>query len=111
MPLCFTILNRQSYVSKTRLAMKIMDDLKSPKLIYLKGFLFLLTGILSIIVILLENPSIHTAFMLGISIWSFCRLYYFMFYVIEKYVDAEYRFAGIHSFVIYLIRKERDRKH
>jgi hypothetical protein len=84
-----------------------MGDLKDPRLIYLKGFLFLVTGILSASLILIENPSIRTAFLLGIAIWSFCRLYYFMFYVIEKYVDGGYRFAGIHSFLLYLLRKRR----
>jgi hypothetical protein len=29
-----------------------------------------------------------------------------MFYVIERYVDSSYRFAGITSFVRYLLRKK-----
>ena len=32
------------------------------------------------------------AFLLGIAIWSYCRVYYFMFYVIEKYIDGDYKF-------------------
>ena len=84
-----------------------MGDLKSARLIYLKGFLFLVAGILASASILLENPTLQTAFLLAIAIWSFCRLYYFMFYVLEKYVDANYRFAGIHSFVLYLWQKRR----
>ena len=87
-----------------------MGDLKNPKLIYLKGFLFLVAGILSVTSILIANPTVQTALLLGIAIWSFCRLYYFMFYVIEKYVDANYRFAGIGSFLLYLIRKDKIRK-
>lgn len=82
-----------------------MGDLKSAKLIYLKGFLFLVAGSLAAAAILLENPTLQTAFLLAIAVWSFCRLYYFMFYVIEKYVDANYKFAGIHSFVLYLWQK------
>lgn len=82
-----------------------MGDLKSAKLIYLKGFLFLVAGSLAAATILLENPTLQTAFLLAIAVWSFCRLYYFMFYVIEKYVDANYKFAGIHSFVLYLWQK------
>jgi hypothetical protein len=89
--------------------MKITDDLKSAKLIYLKGFLFLITGTLAAAGVLIENPTIRTAFLLGIALWSFCRFYYFMFYVIEKYVDGNYKFAGIHSFVLYLIRSRRNR--
>ena len=89
--------------------MKITDDLKSAKLIYLKGFLFLIVGLLAAAGVFVENPTLRTAFLLGIAIWSFCRFYYFMFYVIEKYVDGNYKFAGIHSFVLYLIHARRNK--
>jgi hypothetical protein len=87
----------------------MMGDLKDPRLIYLKGFLFLVAGVLSASAILIESPTLRTALLLGIAIWSFCRLYYFMFYVIEKYVDGNYRFAGIHSFLLYLLRERKNR--
>ena len=87
--------------------MKITGDLKSARLIYLKGLLFLITGTLAAMTILIESPTLQTAFLLGIAIWSFCRLYYFMFYVIEKYVDGNYKFAGITSFLIYLLNKRK----
>jgi hypothetical protein len=86
-----------------------MGDLKSAGLIYLKGFLFLVAGSLAAASILLENPTLQTTFLLVIAIWSFCRLYYFMFYVIEKYVDGNYKFAGIHSFLFYLLEQRRKR--
>src|SRR5438552_4099630 len=70
-----------------------MGDLKDARLIYFKGFLFLVSGCLAGAGLLIESPTVRTAFLLGIAIWSFCRLYYFMFYVIEKYVDGSYRFA------------------
>lgn len=38
------------------------------------------------------------AVLLALSIWGFCRAYYFAFYVIEKYVDPEFRFSGLLSF-------------
>lgn len=82
-----------------------MGDLKDPRLIYLKGFLFLILGIAASTILLLENFSLRTAFLLGTAIWCSARFYYFMFYVIEKYVDQEYRFAGICSFLVYLARK------
>lgn len=81
-----------------------MKDLKDSRLMYLKGVLFLISGSISITALLLQNPSLQTAFLIVISIWSFCRLYYFMFYVIEKYIDPEYKFAGISSFLLYLFR-------
>jgi len=85
-----------------------MGDLKDVRLIYLKGLLFLVAGLLAAATILLETPGARTAFLLLVAIWSFCRLYYFMFYVIEKYVDSSYRFAGIHSFLFYLVRRKRE---
>ncbi len=85
--------------------MKLTGDLQSARLIYLKGFLFLVTGLLALTALLLDSPTLRTAFLLGIAIWSFCRLYYFMFYVIEKYVDPGYKFAGLYSFLVYLARR------
>jgi len=84
-----------------------MADLKNPKLIYLKGWLFLGILLLSIALLLLENASWRTGLLLMLIVWSSARFYYFMFYVIEKYVDPNYRFAGIMSFVKHLFR---DRK-
>ena len=85
--------------------MKLTGDLKSARLIYLKGLLFLVTGLLSLAALLLESPTLRTAFLLAVAVWSFCRLYYFMFYVIEKYVDPSFKFAGLYSFVMYLLRR------
>lgn len=81
-----------------------MSDLKSPTLIYLKGFLFLALGLLAAGLLLAKATDWTVALLLGISIWAFCRAYYFAFYVIEHYVDPGYRFAGLGSFVQYLWR-------
>ena len=81
-----------------------MSDLKDPRLIYLKGFLFLLGTVMAGGTLLLEHASLRTAILLAITIWCSTRFYYFMFYVIEHYVDGEYRFAGIWSFVVYFFR-------
>lgn len=81
-----------------------MADLKDPRLIYLKGGLFLLGCVLSAGTLLLENLSWRTAVLLGIAIWCSARFYYFMFYVIERYVDPEYKFAGVGSFLVYMFR-------
>lgn len=87
--------------------MKLTDDLPRAKWMYLKAVLFLVTGLLAVAALLLESPTLRTVFLLGIAIWSFCRLYYFAFYVIEKYVDPTYKFAGLYSFLRYLLRKRR----
>ena len=84
-----------------------MRDLQNPKLIYLKAVLFLGIGLLSAAILLLEHPHWKTAVLLVLTVWAFGRLYYFMFYVIEHYVDPNYRFAGIGSFVIYLRRRPK----
>jgi len=84
-----------------------MTDLKSPTAIYLKGFLFLLTGCVAGGLLLLEAPSLKVAALLAIAVWSFCRFYYFAFYVIEHYVDPGYKFAGLGSFAMYLLRGQR----
>jgi hypothetical protein len=45
--------------------------------------------------------------LLAIAVWSFARFYCFLFYVIEHYVDPGFRFAGLWSFVRYLMRRRR----
>ena len=75
-----------------------MKDLTSPFWIKLKGILFLVTGISSSVVLLIEHPGLKTALILTVAVWSFCRFYYFAFYVIEHYVDPGYRFSGLWSF-------------
>lgn len=80
-------------------------DLQDPRWIYLKGILFLFTGCLAGAVLLLENPSWRVAALLCMTVWCCCRFYYFAFYVIEHYVDSEFKFAGLWSFVRYLLRR------
>jgi hypothetical protein len=87
-----------------------MADLTNPKLIYLKGFLFLLAGLLASGLLILEHPTLKVAALLAVAVWCFARFYYFMFYVIERYVDPGYRFAGIGSFVRYVIGGKRSIK-
>ena len=82
-----------------------MKDLTNPGWIKLKGLLFLLVGIFSALLLVLEHPTLSIAALLAISIWCFCRFYYFAFYVIEHYVDPTYRFSGLWSFVRYLCAK------
>ncbi|HXT13894.1 MAG TPA: hypothetical protein VN873_20255 [Candidatus Angelobacter sp.] len=83
-----------------------MKDLTDPRWIKLKGILFLFVGVLAAALLVLENPTVKVGVLLAISIWCFCRFYYFAFYVIEKYVDPGYRFSGLCSFVGYLLRKK-----
>lgn len=83
-----------------------MTDLKNPALIYAKGFLFLCCGILAAALLVLERPTLKVALLLCLAIWCFARFYYFAFYVIEHYVDGNYRFAGLGSFVRYMLTRK-----
>jgi hypothetical protein len=85
-----------------------MKNLTNPRWIKAKGLLFLFLGILSASLVVLESPSWRVALLLGLCIWSFCRFYYFAFYVIEKYVDPTFRFAGLTSFARYMITGNHD---
>ena len=87
-----------------------MADLKSPRLIYAKGLLFLLAGFLSGGLLLLENPTLKTLVLLILAVWCFARFYYFAFYVIEHYLDPGYRFAGLLSFARYMLSRPRSPK-
>ena len=84
-----------------------MGDLKDARWIYAKGFLFLAIGLLSALLLILEHPTLKITALLLLCVWSFCRCYYFAFYVIQHYVDGQYRFAGLSSFVGYLWKKLR----
>ena len=82
-----------------------MKIIENKKLLMTKGFLFLILGILASVLLLLETFSWKRLLLLGLIIWAFCRFYYFMFYVIEKYMDDKYKFSGIGNFIVYLFRK------
>ncbi|PQO36791.1 hypothetical protein C5Y96_06385 [Blastopirellula marina] len=79
-----------------------MADLRSPTLIYLKGFLFVVLGMFASGILLAKVGDWQIAVLLGLSIWAFCRAYYFAFYVIQHYVDPGYKFAGLGDFVVYV---------
>ena len=83
----------------------LLRDLTDPRWIKTKGALFLVAGLLAGALLLIEHPSLIDAALIVICVWSFCRAYYFAFYVIEHYVDPGYRFAGLWSFLQYLRRK------
>jgi hypothetical protein len=85
----------------TRLS-PLRRDLRSPKVIWLKGGLFLVLGVSSAALLWMDAPTVRTALLLGITIWAFCRAYYFAFYVVERYVDPGYRFAGLLSLLRYV---------
>ena len=64
-------------------------------------------GLLASALLLVESPTFQTAVLLAIAVWSFCRLYYFAFYVIEHYIDPGYKFAGLTDFARYTVRRRK----
>jgi hypothetical protein len=82
-------------------------DITHPRLMYVKAFLFLCGGILAAAVILVDHPQWKTAAMLALAIWCFARAYYFAFYVMERYIDPSYRFAGLSALTRHLLRQRR----
>ncbi len=87
--------------------MRLTDDLESSRAIMWKGWLFLLLGLMSGGALLALAFSWQIVLLLAISLWAFCRWYYFMFYVIEKYVDPSFKFAGLGSFLRYVVKRPR----
>jgi hypothetical protein len=87
-----------------------MRDLSDARLIHLKGWSFLLIGLVAAALLLVASPSAQTAVLLGIAIWAFCRFYYYAFYVISRYVDPSFRFSGLGAFALYLLRRARARR-
>jgi hypothetical protein len=83
-----------------------MKDISDVRWIKFKGVLFLFLGLLSAAVLLLMHPTLTAAFLIAVAVWSFCRFYYFAFYVIERYVDPGYRFSGLLSFAFYFFQKK-----
>ncbi len=84
-----------------------MKDLTSPFWIKFKGILFLFIGLVAAVLIFLDSPTLKTAVLLAVAIWSFCRFYYFAFYVIEKYVDPSYKFSGLIAFARHLFQRRK----
>ena len=85
----------------------MLGDIKSPKLLYLKGALMLLVGLMASAILLTLHCDWMTAVLLATAVWSFCRAYYFAFYVIEHYIDPGHKYAGLMDFVKYALGKKR----
>ncbi|MDW7979971.1 MAG: hypothetical protein RMH97_05335, partial [Verrucomicrobiales bacterium] len=87
-----------------------MKEITQARWIKIKAILFLLTGALASVSLLIRCGELATAVLLTVSVWSFCRFYYCAFYVIERYVDPGYRFSGLWSFLIWLVRNRAAHK-
>lgn len=80
-----------------------MTDIKSARLLWIKGGLFLLLGCLASGILLLSVGNLAVAVLLAIAVWAFCRAYYFAFNVFEKYADPNFRYSGLKSLARYCV--------
>ena len=72
-----------------------------------KAALLVAVVALSCLLLLMDAPRWRTAALLALVIWGSARVYYFLFYVIERYIDPSYRFSGIGSALRYLMRRRK----
>ena len=73
----------------------MMRDLSSKKLIVAKGIMFFVLAGVTGTLLLLEAPSLKAGALIVVLVWASCRFYYFLFYVLEHYVDPGLRYAGL----------------
>ena len=78
-------------------------DITDPKVLKLKGVLFLLLGVLSGGLLITIAADWRVVLLLGISVWAFSRFYYFAFYVLEHYADPGFRYTGLLDLIRYLL--------
>jgi hypothetical protein len=79
-------------------------EITSPKILKLKGALFLFLGLLSAWLLLAPAFSWKSLGLLFLCVWAFCRAYYFGFYVLQHYADPSFRYAGLIDLLKYLAR-------
>jgi hypothetical protein len=85
-----------------------MANIANPRLLYVKALLLVGAGLIASVLVILESPSLKIVLLLAIAVWAFARAYYFAFYVIEHYIDPEYRYAGLLSFVRHALARRRE---
>jgi len=62
-----------------------------------KGWLFFVLGMLAGMLLFLQHPTPKCGVLLVVTVWAFCRFYYFAFYVTQKLRGPELSFNGLFS--------------
>ena len=83
-----------------------MGDIRSKPLIVIKGLLFLVIILLASSALFALSPDWLTAALILLLIWASARFYYFLFYVLEKYVDPSLKYSGIRDLLRNLPRRK-----
>jgi hypothetical protein len=84
-----------------------VSDLTSRRWIVLKGGLFLAIAVVAALLIGIEAPSWRVVTLLILLAWASARFYYFLFYVLERYVDPRLKYAGILAMLRTLLLRGR----
>ena len=85
-----------------------MADLKSKNWIIAKGVMFFGISVTTGALIFIEMPTLKLAALLILLVWASCRFYYFLFYVLEKYVDPTLRYAGLWDLMMGMKRRRHE---
>lgn len=84
-----------------------MTDLTNPRWIIAKGIMFAVIVLMSGTGVVFYDDPWHEVPLLMICLWAACRFYYFLFYVLERYVGVDGRYAGLLDLVRRLWRRSR----
>jgi len=82
-------------------------DITSPRLLKIKALLFVLLGLFAATLLVLPDFSWRSVLLLGLTIWAFCRAYYFCFYVLEHYADSNFKYSGLLDLARYLLNRRK----
>lgn len=92
-------------------AVHLMADLQSKRWIVAKGIMFAVIALATAALILIEMPSLKVVVLLMLLVWASCRFYYFLFYVLEHYVDRSMRYAGLLDLIMGMKKRRAQMKH
>lgn len=85
-----------------------MQNLLTPRWMMVKVVLFVVLAVMTGGFLVWQNPAWTTPACVALVAWACSRAYYFAFYVIERYVDPSFRFAGLGSVVAWRWRRRRE---
>jgi hypothetical protein len=90
--------------------MDLTGDIKSKRLLHMKGLLFLLLGLLAAGLLLFQSQNFRTLLLLLITIRAFCRFYYYLFYVLEKYIGRDQKYAGVLDALTFIVKSSQTKR-
>lgn len=90
-------------------AVRLGQDL-GKRWIVVKGALFLVLACGAAVLLFARSPTWQTAALCAVLAWAAARFYYFLFYVLHRWVDPELRYSGIGSLLRWLRRADRNAK-